>query len=83
MRIMTREEAWNIVCEFIQSDALRRHSLAVEACVTAYARHFAAAGQPVEAAAQLAQQHVRLALGRERTDHGVGSDEHPAQGVTK
>ena len=37
---MTREEAWAIVCEFIQSDALRRHNLAVDACVEAYARKF-------------------------------------------
>ena len=35
-----REEAWRIVCEFVQSDSLRRHMLAVEACVTAYAREF-------------------------------------------
>jgi putative nucleotidyltransferase with HDIG domain len=35
---MTREQAWGIVCEHIQSDALRRHALAVETCVAAYAR---------------------------------------------
>jgi putative nucleotidyltransferase with HDIG domain len=35
---MDRETAWSIVCEFIQSDSLRRHALAVETCVTAYAR---------------------------------------------
>ncbi len=34
---MTREDAWNIVCEFVQSDNLRRHILAVEACMLAYA----------------------------------------------
>ena len=37
---MTRTDAWAIVCEFIQSDALRRHSLAVETCVSAYAAKF-------------------------------------------
>ena len=37
---MTRNEAWEILCEFTQSPSLRRHALAVEACVTAYARHF-------------------------------------------
>jgi putative nucleotidyltransferase with HDIG domain len=37
---MTREEAWNIVCEFVKNDALRRHALAVETCVVAYARKF-------------------------------------------
>src|SRR5215813_402283 len=35
---MTRDQAWNILCEFVQSDALRRHCLAVETCVAAYAR---------------------------------------------
>jgi predicted hydrolase (HD superfamily) len=34
---MTREEAWQIVCEYIQSDGLRKHALAVETCVAAYA----------------------------------------------
>jgi predicted hydrolase (HD superfamily) len=34
---MTRDEAWQIVCEFVQSDSLRRHMLAVEACMVAYA----------------------------------------------
>ncbi len=37
---MTREEAWELLCEFTKSDGLRRHALAVEACVTAYARKF-------------------------------------------
>jgi putative nucleotidyltransferase with HDIG domain len=35
-----REKAWQIVCEFVQSDSLRRHMLAVEACVVAYAQKF-------------------------------------------
>jgi putative nucleotidyltransferase with HDIG domain len=35
---MDRATAWNIVCEFVQSDSLRRHALAVETCVAAYAR---------------------------------------------
>lgn len=39
---MTREEAWSTVCEFVQSEGLRRHMLAVEACVAAYARKFGA-----------------------------------------
>lgn len=37
---MTRDDAWAIVCEFIQSDGLRKHALAVEACVAAYAQKF-------------------------------------------
>lgn len=35
---MTRQEAWDLLCEYTKSDSLRRHALAVEACVTAYAR---------------------------------------------
>jgi putative nucleotidyltransferase with HDIG domain len=35
---MTREEAWQILCEFTKTEGLRKHALAVEACVTAYAR---------------------------------------------
>ena len=37
---MTRDRAWNILREFTQSESLRRHALAVETCVTAYARKY-------------------------------------------
>jgi predicted hydrolase (HD superfamily) len=37
---LDREAAWSIVCEFVQSDSLRRHMLAVEACVADYAHKF-------------------------------------------
>ena len=37
---MTREEAWNLLCEYTKSEGLRRHALAVEACMRAYARKF-------------------------------------------
>ncbi len=37
---MNREQAWQILCEFTQSENLRKHALAVEACVAAYARKF-------------------------------------------
>jgi putative nucleotidyltransferase with HDIG domain len=35
-----REEAWKLVCEWTESDSLRKHMLAVEASVRAYARRF-------------------------------------------
>jgi putative nucleotidyltransferase with HDIG domain len=35
---MDRDQAWAVVCEHTQSESLRKHALAVEACVTAYAR---------------------------------------------
>ena len=34
----TREDAWNLVCEWIASDSLRKHVLGVEAAMRAYAR---------------------------------------------
>ncbi|MGA2421720.1 MAG: HDIG domain-containing metalloprotein [Candidatus Acidiferrum sp.] len=34
----SREHAWKLVCEYTQSESLRKHMLAVEACVRAYAR---------------------------------------------
>jgi putative nucleotidyltransferase with HDIG domain len=36
--IPNREEAWALLCEYTQNENLRKHSLAVEACVRAYAR---------------------------------------------
>lgn len=37
---MTRDEAWNLLCEYTQNDSLRKHALAVEAAMRHYARHF-------------------------------------------
>ena len=37
---MDRTQAWEIVCEFTKSEGLRKHALAVETCVVAYARKF-------------------------------------------
>jgi putative nucleotidyltransferase with HDIG domain len=34
----TRQEAWDLVCEWVQSDSLRKHLLGVEAAMVAYAR---------------------------------------------
>ena len=36
--MLDREQAWNILCEFTKTEGLRKHALAVETCVTAYAR---------------------------------------------
>lgn len=34
----TREDAWALLCEYTRSESLRKHALAVEACVRGYAR---------------------------------------------
>jgi len=34
---MNRDQAWQILCEFTKNENLRRHALAVEACMLAYA----------------------------------------------
>lgn len=34
----TREDAWKLLCEYTESESLRKHMLGVEACVRAYAR---------------------------------------------
>jgi putative nucleotidyltransferase with HDIG domain len=38
--MITREQALEILHEFVQSPSLRKHALQVEACVSAYARHY-------------------------------------------
>ncbi len=34
---MTREEVWNLLCEYVENDSLRKHMLAVEAAMRHYA----------------------------------------------
>ncbi|HEY4742145.1 MAG TPA: HDIG domain-containing metalloprotein [Candidatus Acidoferrales bacterium] len=34
----TRDDAWKLLCEYTSGESLRKHALAVEACVRAYAR---------------------------------------------
>ena len=36
----TRDETWDLVCEWVQSDSLRKHLLGVEAAMVAYARKY-------------------------------------------
>jgi putative nucleotidyltransferase with HDIG domain len=36
----TRDQAWDLVCEWVASDSLRKHLLGVEAAMRAYAREY-------------------------------------------
>jgi predicted hydrolase (HD superfamily) len=36
----TRDDAWDLVCEWVSADSLRKHLLGVEAAMRAYARRF-------------------------------------------
>jgi len=38
---MNRQQAWDILCEYTKTEPLRKHALAVEAAMRAYARRYA------------------------------------------
>ena len=40
INLINREDAWNLMCEWTESESLRKHMLAVEAAMVAYARRF-------------------------------------------
>ncbi len=44
----TRNQAWELLCEWTKTENLRKHALAVEACVRAYARKHGEHGEREE-----------------------------------
>ena len=78
---MTRDEAWALFCEWTASESLRRHVLAVEACMRAYAEKFGADADrwglvgmlhdlDYERYPDLHTGHPRMALAE--LEHGLG-----------
>jgi putative nucleotidyltransferase with HDIG domain len=73
----TRDDAWKLVCEYTQSDSLRKHMLAVETCVRAYARKYGADEELWGVTALLHDFDYE----RWPNEHHAPDREHPAEGV--
>jgi len=73
----TRDDAWKLLCEYTQSDSLRKHMLAVEACVRAYARKHGAD----EALWGLAALLHDFDYERWPNNDHAADKEHPAEGA--
>jgi len=65
--VNTREAAWELLTEFTQSESLRKHALAVEACMRACARKFA-----TQSAGDVGERH-------EREGHDFSRADQPSQ----
>ncbi len=71
---MNRSEAWNLLCEYTPSDSLRKHALAVESAVVAYAKLY---GEDVELWSVVALLHD---FDYERYPAAEPPDGHPFAG---
>jgi putative nucleotidyltransferase with HDIG domain len=73
----TRDDAWKLLCEYTQSESLRKHMLAVETCVRAYARKNNADEETWSLAALLHDFDYERWPNSEHS----ADKEHPAEGV--
>jgi putative nucleotidyltransferase with HDIG domain len=73
----SRDDAWKLLCEYTASESLRKHMLAVEACVRAYARK---AGADEELWGITALLHDFDYERWPNNDHAPDK-EHPAEGA--
>jgi putative nucleotidyltransferase with HDIG domain len=71
---LNREESWELLCEWTESDSLRKHMLAVEAGMRAYARKF---GEDEE------KWGITGLLHDMDYEKHPSPDEHPMVGVTE
>ena len=76
-RMPTRDDAWKLLCEYTASESLRKHMLAVEACVRAYARK---SGADEELWGLTALLHD-FDYERWPNDEHAPDKEHPAEGA--
>jgi putative nucleotidyltransferase with HDIG domain len=75
--VPTREEAWKLVCEYTKSESLRKHMLAVETCVRAYAQKNGADAETWGIAALLHDFDYE----RWPNNEHAPDKEHPAEGA--
>jgi putative nucleotidyltransferase with HDIG domain len=75
--VPTREDAWKLVCEYTQSESLRKHMLAVETCVRSYAHKNGANEETWGIAALLHDFDYELWPNNEHAP----DQEHPAEGA--
>jgi predicted hydrolase (HD superfamily) len=78
-----RERAWALLCEWTQSESLRKHALAVEACVTAYGQAEAdRRGLAGEERARMLELYSTTALLHDYDyERHPSREEHPFVGV--
>jgi putative nucleotidyltransferase with HDIG domain len=73
----SRDDAWKLLCEYTQSESLRKHMLAVETCVRAYA-HKQSADEDLWGIAALLHD---FDYERWPNNEHAADKEHPAEGA--